>query len=623
MKLNVTKHTSIIYLKEEINIKPNMTIDQIKQTYTALIDSESVKLAHLKANIFRIGSLRLAVVLACIAICYLLWGNGGAVVATIGVSVVVFLFLLKYHNRLFIRKRYCELLILNAENELKGIDYDFSPFDGAPEYIDGNHSYSLDLDLFGNPSFFRSINRSVTDYGKKRLADTLLYPFTEKEKIEQHQQAVKELSTRTDLITHFRASGQMNDKADLDVANLTSRLAETKQLKKTGWRFMPHLSVLSFVLVGIALCTDIPMQLPLSYAALWWGVMTIVSLIPIKIIREKIGHFEKNIEALQTYSKLFRIIENETFDSELLRNIQQNLKGEHTASQAIQQLKSHSNNLDQSSTVLGFLFLNPVLFWNVIYGIKIENWIEKYEGNISRWFDTIAAFDALVSFGLYAYNHPDYTYPEVSDTPMFTGKDMGHPMLRRDVCVRNDVTVAKRPFFLVVTGANMAGKSTYLRTVGINMTLACAGAPVCASSLTFYPYHLVTNLRTSDSLADNESYFFAELKRLKMIIDRLQSGEELFIILDEILKGTNSEDKQKGSIALMKQLIGLGGNGIIATHDLVLGNLEKEYPGEVKDYRFEADITDEQLTFSYKIREGVAQNINACFLMKKMGITGL
>ena len=196
-------------------------------------------------------------------------------------------------------------------------------------------------------------------------------------------------------------------------------------------------------------------------------------------------------------------------------------------------------------------------------------------------------------------------------------------MIHRDICVRNDVNISKSPFFLVITGANMAGKSTYLRTIGINHTLACAGAPVCAEQLTFYPGRLVTNLRTADSLADNESYFFAELKRLKMIIDRLQSGEELFIILDEILKGTNSEDKQKGSLALMKQLIALNGNGIIATHDLVLGNLESEYPDNVKDYRFEADITNDNLTFSYKIREGVAQNMNACFLMKKMGITGL
>ena len=167
----------------------------------------------------------------------------------------------------------------------------------------------------------------------------------------------------------------------------------------------------------------------------------------------------------------------------------------------------------------------------------------------------------------------------------------------------------------------MAGKSTYLRTVGIDYLLACVGAPVFAKEFSLCPAHLVTSLRTSDSLTGHESYFFAELKRLQMIIQRLQQGERLFIILDEILKGTNSIDKQKGSLALMRQLVAQQACGIIATHDLVLGDLEKEYPEAVKNYCFEADIKENELSFSYQLREGIAQNMNACFLMRKMGIT--
>ena len=166
----------------------------------------------------------------------------------------------------------------------------------------------------------------------------------------------------------------------------------------------------------------------------------------------------------------------------------------------------------------------------------------------------------------------------------------------------------------------MAGKSTYLRTVGVNFLLACMGLPVCAEQLTVSPAPLFTSLRTADSLAAGESYFFAELKRLKQIIDRLQAGEQLFIILDEILKGTNSEDKRKGSLALMKQLVGRGACGIIATHDLQLGALADEFPEAVENGCFEADMTADTLTFSYRLRPGVAQNMNACFLMKRMGI---
>ena len=595
-----------------------MTLEEVKEVYKSLIEKKSIKLAKLKKQIFQVGSIRLVIVLACIVLCYLLWGNTMAVILTILLSIIAFLSFLKYHNRLFRSKRYYELLIQNAENELKGIDYNFSPFDGAPEKADGNHSYSLDLDMFGNRSFFQSLNRTVTNYGKDHLANTLLYPFDKKEDIIKQQKAVKELKNKAKLLTYFRAMGMMNETEDLDVENLSKQFNEAKQLSGGFWQFMPYISFCIFASTCILSILGI---IHLAIFFLCWIVLA--GFIPAKNIKQKLNLFEKKMDTLETYSELFKIIENEEFESELLKDIQSQVKAGQSASAAVHQLKAYSNNLDQSFTVVGLLFLNPLVSWATIYGIKIEKWTNKHEKDIAKWFDSIARFDSLVSFALYAYNHPDYIYPEVSDTFAFEGKDLGHPMINRNVCVRNDVTISKRPFFLVVTGANMAGKSTYLRTIGINMTLACSGAPVCATSLKFYPYKLVTNLRTSDSLNDNESYFFAELKRLKMIIDRLQSGEELFIILDEILKGTNSEDKQKGSIALMKQLISLNGNGIIATHDLILGNFEKEYPDEVKDYRFEADITDEQLTFSYKIREGVAQNMNACFLMKKMGITGL
>ena len=164
----------------------------------------------------------------------------------------------------------------------------------------------------------------------------------------------------------------------------------------------------------------------------------------------------------------------------------------------------------------------------------------------------------------------------------------------------------------------MAGKSTYLRTIGCNFLLACVGLPACAKRLAIYPARLVTSLRTPDSLASNESYFFAELKRIKMIIDRITKGEELFIILDEILKGTNSIDKQKGSIDLLKRFVAEGTCGIIATHDLILGSLENEFPDKVKNYCFEADIVNDKLSFTYKLREGVAKNMNASFLIHQL-----
>ena len=245
----------------------------------------------------------------------------------------------------------------------------------------------------------------------------------------------------------------------------------------------------------------------------------------------------------------------------------------------------------------------------------------RHARHAADWFGALAEVDALCSLGGFAFNHPNYPYPDLTDAYFcMDGRGLGHPLIHRDRCVRNDLHIARSPHFVVITGANMAGKSTYLRTVGVNFLLACVGLPVCAEQLTVSPAPLFTSLRTADSLAAGESYFFAELKRLKQIIDRLQAGEQLFIILDEILKGTNSEDKRKGSLALMKQLVGRGACGIIATHDLQLGALADEFPDAVENGCFEADMTADTLTFSYRLRPGVAQNMNACFLMKRMGI---
>lgn len=598
-----------------------MNINNVKSHYTAIIDRYNDEFGELKKVIFRIGTLRLTVAITAIIAMYFLWGNTSMVICAGVVFLVSFLALMKYHNRLFEKRSYCEKQISNARNELKGIDYDFSAFDGAPEKIDTEHSFSLDLDLFGDRAFFQSINRTVTSFGKDALTNALIHPFENKSDIILQQEAVEELKQKSKLVAHFRATGQMSESDCLNEKDFSASFKRRPILMNSiFWKSMVYIIPLIHIVFGLLVYLSIVQG---GYYSLVYIFTLAVSFIPGRKVMLIMETFNKKSKVLGTYSKLFEIIENENFQSDKLKSIQAELNSITSASHAINLLKSHHNNLTVSHTFPVLMLFNPYLLWNVKYAIKVEQWTEKYKLEIAQWFDAIARFDMLLSMAIFAFNHPDYTYPTVEDRFTFEGKSLGHPMLHRDTCVRNNISIAKTPYFLVITGANMAGKSTYLRTIGINHMLACAGAPVCAESLSFYPCKLVTNLRTADSLADNESYFFAELKRLKMIIDRLQAGEELFIILDEILKGTNSEDKQKGSLALMKQLISLNGNGIIATHDLVLGNLEQEYPESVKDYRFEADITNDQLSFSYKIREGVAQNMNACFLMKKMGITGL
>jgi DNA mismatch repair ATPase MutS len=271
--------------------------------------------------------------------------------------------------------------------------------------------------------------------------------------------------------------------------------------------------------------------------------------------------------------------------------------------------------------MIAWAFLNGIFLWDILQMLRLENWQKKNREKAGDWFDVIAETDALNSLANYYFNNDEYIFPEINDGE-FSVKavNLGHPLINKSQLVGNDVDIRKGEF-IIVTGANMAGKSTYLRTVGVNLVLAMAGAPVCAGSYIFRPIRLFTSIRTSDSLTDNESYFYAELKRLKRIIDEIKSGKEVFIILDEILKGTNSKDKHSGSEALLKQLIQYKATGIIATHDVALGILEKTFPENIKNLCFEVDITSDKLTFDYKLRPGVSRNMNATILMRQMGIT--
>lgn len=248
----------------------------------------------------------------------------------------------------------------------------------------------------------------------------------------------------------------------------------------------------------------------------------------------------------------------------------------------------------------------------------IEQWIAQYGVKVSSWFSAIAFFDAYNTMGNFSFNHPSYTFPKIQHGPIILeAKNASHPMLDPEKNVPNDFIIRQAEFF-IVTGANMAGKSTFLRTIAIQMLMANTGLPVNASSAQYSPIKLITSMRTTDSLTDDESYFFSELKRLKFIVDKIEK-ERYFIVLDEILKGTNSTDKAQGSRRFIDRLIASESTGIIATHDLSLCQAAEDYD-EVKNYYFDAEIKDNELHFDYKFKEGVCKNMNASFLLKKMGI---
>ena len=274
--------------------------------------------------------------------------------------------------------------------------------------------------------------------------------------------------------------------------------------------------------------------------------------------------------------------------------------------------------LDQRNNIMVAVFLNALLLWDLKQVIKIENWIATYKETVENWFDIISFFDAQNSLANFAFNHPIFSFPKISNENLIIeANNLGHPLLKESTRINNDFSINNQHFF-IVTGANMAGKSTFLRTVSLAIVMANMGLPVCAKSFKYSPVKLITSMRTSDSLADKESYFFSELKRLKFIVDEIKS-EDYFIILDEILKGTNSVDKAIGSKKFVQKLVNSKSTGIIATHDLSLCEIEKDLP-KVENYYFDAEIINDELNFDYKFKDGICKNMNASFLLNKMEI---
>ena len=590
--------------------------------YTQRIDETLRQLSQTKTQINRISLLRVLLFVAGFAGLILFYRSGTwAVVLTVCCTFLPFFILVKVHNRLYFRKEQLETQLKLNQDELKGLEGDYSVFDEGREFIDAGHPYSYDLDLFGRKSLFQALGRTCTHIGKQTLATWMQHHLTEKTAIETRQESIRDMSRRMEFREAFRVTGSINRGADSDEEEI-SRWSQTPSVLQHLWWVklclwaVPGINIL---LLALGLLNILSLS--------WFGMMFTVFVIlsfgliqRVTLIQESYG---KKLKTLNRYARLITLAKGETWQAPALRELTDKLDIDgHSPAEALTQLSKELDRLDLRNNQLLYVILEGSMFFQLRQIVHIERWKARYGKYLMGWLEAVGELDALCSLGTFAYNHPAYTYPTITNQPFcFLARNMGHPLMPEAQCVKNDATIPSRPYFLIITGANMAGKSTYLRTIGVNYLLACMGCPVCCESLTLYPAQLITSLRTTDSLSDNESYFFAELKRLKRIIDLLNKGQELFIILDEILKGTNSADKQKGSLDLIRQFMRLKADGIIATHDLLLGTLADQFPEYIRNYCFEADIKDNELTFSYRLREGVAQNMNACFLMRKMGIT--
>lgn len=596
-------------------------MDNEKQAfYSDLADKYESQIDGIQKKISSIGTLRLLCVILTGLFLYIFHVSGIAVIAGIGlVGIVLFCSLCLLHKRLFDKRDYYKSAIAVCRKELQLFQYNFSGIDPGNRHRNIAHDYTGDLDIFGEKSLYSYLNRSASMIGDIRFAELLKNPYTEVEMIKKRQEATSEISDKPELRIHFQALGGIRKEKASDKNDI-------QKLARMSLSLSPIISaivqVLPFfwVIAGIAVWFDLMNG---SWLLLPFLACASFAFIRNKSISQLQAQLSTGVASLKAYARLFQVVEQERFNSAGLVEISEKLSvsGE-KVSNRIKHISSILSDLDQRCNAVAFLLLNGLLLWDFRQLVRIIGWQRLNASQLISWIDALAEFDVYCTLGTFRYNHPDYSFPILngSDFPTLNAEEMGHPLIHPGICVRNGVELLGRPSFIIVTGANMAGKSTYLRTIGVNFLLAMIGAPVCAKSMEISPCTLYTSLRTTDSLIDNESYFFAELKRLQQMVERLQQGEKMFIILDEILKGTNSVDKQRGSLALVERLIKLKAVGIIATHDLQLGVLADRYPKHIRNFRFEAEIIQDNLFFPYKMQQGIAENMNAYFLMEKMGI---
>ena len=533
-------------------------------------------------------------------------------------AIVLFVFLVKAAGWIDDKIEFTDHIIHLNETELKALNYEFEHLPDGKEFINPAHDFTFDLDIFDKGSLFQYMNRTSLYGGTAMLAGKLYGPLLDKAGIEKRQKMIAELSGLHDFRQNFYALGMMTGETAEQISALKNISGIDLSFFGSKEKYLPAVfAPLSGIVLGLTTAGVLS-----TSSLLWWFLAGLgITGIYFKRVTKVQKQLSKLGDVLSEYSKMIKVIEDTPFESKGLEELRVKLiGGNKKASKLINRLGNHLNMLDQRLN----MFLGPVfngfLLWDLYVTGLIKKWHDENGRFIDGWFDVLREFDALHSLAGFMYNHPQFVFPGFKDGSPVTAKALGHPLIPESERVNNEFDISGERKIVIITGANMAGKSTFLRTVGVNLVLAGAGSVVAASHFVYTPQRLITSMRAIDSLYKHESYFFSELKRLKYIVDEINRGEKIFFILDEILKGTNSHDKTKGALALTERLLSLGAKGIIATHDLELGRLEEEHPGKIVNECFEVEFDNGKLVFDYVLRDGITHSHNATYLMKNMGL---
>ncbi|MEP6466543.1 MAG: hypothetical protein ABJB05_09560 [Parafilimonas sp.] len=592
-----------------------------QQFYQQKIDSlqQQLKLLYKKRSL--IAWIRFAIFIAvCLAV-YFLWVSGfAAIITAIIVGITLFLIAVSIDlNNKHIIKNLETILHINKD-EINYLHQNFSDKYNGKDLEPPHHAYAKDLDIFGQSSLFQYISRCNAEQAIKLFAERLLQPLS-KHQIIQQQQSVKEICAKTEWWQQFQAFG-INEKINFTAEKRIAEwlLIEDKNFITPIWKVLLYiyplltLSCIYFYLDDI-LPAPIFSFLLLIFFLTGFGISGKTQNIYVLLSRLQ--------PVVATLYKQLNWFEKEKFESTFLndlKNAESNLLNT-TASSAIKQLQKILNRFDVRLNIFAFFILNTLFLWDLRQIIALNNWKKINKSSVANWFNTIAQLEVTGSFATLAFNNNDWCFAEIADEHFtLSATQIGHPLIAQSQNVTNDFSLYGTARIDLITGSNMAGKSTFLRSVGVNMILAYAGSCVCAKSFTVSVAALMSSMRIEDNLAENTSTFYAELKKLKSIIDAVNEEKKTFILLDEILRGTNSLDRHTGSKALIEQLIRKNAIAIIATHDIELSKLENEFLNAIKNYHFDVQVNNEKLFFDYKLKDGICTSMNASVLMKQIGI---
>lgn len=596
-----------------------MPVSESLAIYQTRIERLSASLVKLKKKKNLIAWGRFFSLLAIIAAFYYLLPLGLAyayLFAITFLAVFLRLVVISANNNELIRNE--ELLVDINRQEIAIASGIYRDRPDGSEYLPPIHDYAHDLDIFGRASLYQYINRTSSEQGHNVLAKWLLAPSSSSTILDR-QEAAKELCNRYEWRQQLQAFGISNKITLSTQQQINNWLNEPNRFSKPYWKWVRFVFP-ALIITALLFCFAGILASPIFYGLAF--IFFILSLLISRKVAPAYLYLDKIVKQITTLSKSIECIETEQFSSSLLLRLQQHYKNsEVTASKQVKVLKAILERLDYRLNPFVFVPLNTFLFWDLQQVLALEKWKEKNKENVTHWFDALGETEALSTIATIQFNNSSWALPVLSEKEgSFIAEKLGHPLIPSVKRVTSSFSTTGKAKIALITGSNMAGKSTFLRSVGVNIVLAMMGAAVCAYSLTVSPMRIISSMRISDNLEENTSTFYAELKKLKHIIEAVNNHEKVFLLLDEILRGTNSLDRQVGSKALINQLIRQEAIGMLATHDLELAALATQHPSNIHNYHFDVQVSNEELYFDYKLKEGICKSLNASILMKKIGI---